>query len=182
MQAIVDFHQYYKPIQDNAPAECIDLLEKHTASIDSLLSLGNSAVSSSLKSYFGLGGVSADADFVNALSLPLGSWQARNWDPAVGSDAFDSFCAQLVGEDDAGVGTMEAIYEEISEVLGDYVSLPQWPGRTFASFKSYAQFVKENIAAACPEEEEQDGCFGAGGEDEGQDKSMEGGMWKSWPW
>jgi hypothetical protein len=26
---------------------------------------------------------------------PLGSWQSKNWDPAVGSTQFDDFCAAL---------------------------------------------------------------------------------------
>lgn len=29
---------------------------------------------------------------------PLGAWQARNWDPAVGATTFDDFCATLNGE------------------------------------------------------------------------------------
>ena len=30
-----------------------------------------------------------------SLQSPLGSWQAKNWDPTVGSSAFEGFCAAL---------------------------------------------------------------------------------------
>lgn len=155
----------------------MDLLTKHTAAIDSLLNLANGPVTQALKSYFGLGGVSRDEDFVNALTLPLGAWQARNWDPAVSTEAFFEFCDQLVGGDDGDEGEVGG---ELGEALRGVVHLPSWPGRSFASFSNYAAFVKENIAAACPDEEDQDTCF-SNAEYADSDTSIKGAEWKAWP-
>jgi hypothetical protein len=38
------------------------------------------------------------------IQSPLGSWQAKNWDPAVGSTNFDKFCNALVGPKAHGLG------------------------------------------------------------------------------
>jgi len=163
----------------------MSLLTKHTTAIDNVINLGNGAVTQALKNYFGLGGISRNEDFVNALTLPLGSWQARNWDPAVSTDAFFEFCDQLVGneDDDEGeAGVAERAYAQLGDALFDALgfALPSWPGRSFASFSNYAAFVKENIAAACPEEEDQDFCFG-NAEYSDADTSIKGAEWKAWP-
>ena len=39
---------------------------------------------------------------------PLGSWQAKNWDPAVGSTRFDEFCAALA-QPFGGKGSEQAV-------------------------------------------------------------------------
>lgn len=179
--AIPDYWQYFEPIRTHAPADCMDLLTKHTAAVDSLLGLGNRAVSQALKNYFGLGGVTRDEDFVNALTLPLGAWQARNWDPAVSTDAFFEFCDQLVGEEEGEAGVAERLWGQMEGALRGVIHLPSWPGRSFASFANYAAFVKENIAAACPEDEDdQDACFG-NAEYANDDTSLAGAEWKAWP-
>ncbi len=177
----MDYWEYFEPIRVNAPGECMSLLTKHTAAIDSLLGLNNGPLTQALKNYFGLGGISRDEDFVNALTLPLGAWQARNWDPQVSTDAFFDFCDRLVGdEDDGEPGVAERVWAGMEEALREYVRLPSWPGRSFASFANYAAFVKDEIAAACPDEADQDGCFG-NGEYASEDVSIRGAEWKAWP-
>ncbi|GAA5934245.1 uncharacterized protein JCM15063_004515 [Sporobolomyces koalae] len=166
--AIVDYWQYYKPIQAHAPPECISQLENHTAAIDSILALKSSLLTSSLKTYFGLPNVTKDEDFVNALSMPLGSWQARNWDPRVGSKTFYRFCDALTNNASA------------SGQIEEEMSLPKWPSnprKQLAAFANYANYVKEHIASRCPEGVAQDDCFGT---DLYDGDGLEEAPWKSW--
>jgi len=46
--------------------------------------------------------------------MALGSWQAKNWDPEVGSDEFDEFCKRInhplsLSEDAIGLDADDAI-------------------------------------------------------------------------
>jgi hypothetical protein len=103
-----------------AEPKCSSNLVKSIATVDRLLKV--SYLRGPLKKLFGLGGLESDQDFVSVLAVcsllllvlrgcwrnidvcwlvdqfPLGSWQDRNWDPAVGSTAFDEFCAILNGD------------------------------------------------------------------------------------
>ncbi|KAL8290356.1 hypothetical protein RQP46_002614 [Phenoliferia psychrophenolica] len=176
-EAVVDFWEYMEPIRLSGPPLCIALLQNHTSMIDSLLSLNQPMITQRLKSYFGLGGITLDTDFVNALQSPLGAWQGRNWDSEVGSRAFFDFCDKVEeGEKEelVGAGGGEE-WEWIEKLLP---GLPENPAKRFASFKGYAEYVKENIASMCPEEDgEQDDCFGTGmyGGD-----GLEEAPWRSW--
>ncbi|GAA5967319.1 hypothetical protein JCM3765_005600 [Sporobolomyces pararoseus] len=167
--AIVDYWEYYVPIQEHAPKQCIEQLQNHTTTIDSILAVKNSFLTSSLKAYFGLPNVTNDADFVNALTVPLGSWQARNWDPKVGSKTFDRFCDALTAS--PTVTSARTIESEL---------LPSWPSnprKRLAEFTNYANYIKEHVAAKCPEGIEQDECFGT---DVYVGDGLEEAPWKSW--
>lgn len=163
--AVVDFHDYYTPIMDHGPTECIERLVEHTSLIDSILALGTPFSTSRLKEAFGLGNITADADFVNALAIPLGSWQARNWDPAVGSTRFFEFCDAL------------AVGNSSSLAAVDLPSLPKDPRKALESFQGYASYVKEHVAALCPPDTTQDECFGT---DEYTGDDLEDAPWRSW--
>lgn len=167
-----------QPIRASAPADCIERLVENTALIDSLLSLNSSLVTPSLKSFFGLPDVTADADFVNALALPLGSWQARNWDGTVGSSRFDAFCDALTGNTSSLSTPARPIDAALLEGL-DGLALPKDPRKTLASMSTYAAYVKEHIAALCPPDEPQDACFGT---DEYSGDGLDEYEWKSWAW
>lgn len=169
---------WLQPIRASAPADCIERLAENTALIDSLLSLNSSLVTPSLKSFFGLSNVTADADFVNALALPLGSWQARNWDGTVGSSRFDAFCDALTGNTSSLSTPARPIDAALLEGL-DGLALPKDPRKTLASMSTYAAYVKEHIAALCPPDELQDACFGT---DEYSGDGLDEYEWKSWAW
>ncbi|GAA5821942.1 hypothetical protein JCM10212_005156 [Sporobolomyces blumeae] len=167
--AIVDYWEYYVPIQEHAPSACISTLQNHTEAIDSLLALKNTFLTSHLKSYFGLANVTDDRDFVNALTIPLASWQGRNWDPAVGSKSFSRFCDSITDEsDERDIDAFEALV------------LPHWPSnprKQLAAFAKYATYIKEHVAARCPDDVDQDECFGT---DVYHGDGLEEAPWKSW--
>ncbi|GAA5822645.1 hypothetical protein JCM3770_002853 [Rhodotorula araucariae] len=174
--AIVDFWQYYEPIRQSASADCMDRLVENTALIDSLLALNSSFLSPKLKGYFGLPNVTSDADFVNALALPLGSWQSRNWDPAVGSKRFDAFCDALTNSTSVRPPTVPFLSTLPPAALEQLV-LPKDPRKTLESFSTYAAYVKEHIVPLCPPDESQDACFGT---DEYGGDDLDEYEWKSW--
>lgn len=169
--AIIDYWEYYKPIQEHAPSDCISQLQNHTAAIDSLLALKNTFLTSSLKTYFGLPNVTQDADFVNSLSIPLGSWQARNWDPKVGSKTFYRFCDALTSDSTTSFPSSFPIESEL------FPSWPSNPRKQLAAFSNYANYIKEHVASSCPEGVEQDLCFGT---ELYEGDGLEEAPWKSW--
>jgi hypothetical protein len=147
----------------------------HTTLIDSLLSLSQPFVTSSLKSFFGLPNVTLDVDFVNTLALPLGAWQAKNWDESVGSSSFDEFCDAITSTDEGG-----ELVSTFLEGLG-FPSLPTDPRKAFASFSGYAKYIQQNIVAMCPAGASQDECFGTAAYEQ-IGTSVEEGKWKAWPY
>jgi len=112
--------EYMDVIRLAAEPKCSSNLVKSIATVDRLLKV--SYLRGPLKKLFGLGGLESDQDFVSVLAVcsllllvpgvcwanidvcwlvnqyPPGLWQDRNWDPAVGSTAFDEFCAILNGD------------------------------------------------------------------------------------
>lgn len=103
-------------IRNAADPKCSGHLEKTIEMIDSLLEIP--LLKGVVKNIFGLKGLEHDEDFVSVLSVstsfnictrtpitdvcmvgaaqsPLGSWQDKVWDPAVGSNEFDEFCEAL---------------------------------------------------------------------------------------
>ncbi|KIP05030.1 hypothetical protein PHLGIDRAFT_491601 [Phlebiopsis gigantea 11061_1 CR5-6] len=97
--ATVEDWQYYDIIRQFGPSDCIQQVETTILEVDELLS--DPKTVKSIKALFGLGNLTHAEDFASLLSNPLGSWQDKNWDPAVNSDSFANFCAAL-GEPSSG--------------------------------------------------------------------------------
>lgn len=173
--SLISLDRSRQPIRISAPPACSSLLINHTSLIDELLGLSNPLVTSSLKSFFGLPNITLDTDWVNALHIPLGSWQARNWDDSVGSNEFFNFCDAITeGVEQEETKESAILVQAIRSV---FPSFPSDPRKAFASFSAYAGYIKENIASMCPEGVAQDDCFGTDVYD-GDDLSE--APWKSW--
>jgi hypothetical protein len=169
----------YEPIRLNGPPLCISRLINHTELIDSLLRVNSPLLTSTLKGFFGLPNVTLNEDFVNALALPLGSYQGQNWNDKVGSHGFQKFCSAI--EEDTEPSSVLALPAPLEKALEDLaIRFPSWPKdprSKFAAFTSYAAFIKEHIASACPVGVEQDACFGT---DDVGGTGLEEAPWKSW--
>lgn len=95
--AIYDFWEYYEPVREYGPPDCILATQKLTNIVDNIL-LGKNITQgliTELKTAFGLQGVQYNDDFANALSTGIGGWQGRNWDPAVNDPSFSQYCANI---------------------------------------------------------------------------------------
>ncbi|OWZ38641.1 serine carboxypeptidase [Cryptococcus neoformans c45] len=127
--AQIDFPQYYDPIQEYGPPTCISTLQRAIIFIDNMLDHPRATgFPQLLKGLFGLGALEDD-DFADVISSPLGYWQEKNWDPAVGSTEFYNFCDALTA---GGAGTK--------------IGLVRVP----ASVLNYAKYIKENVVSKCP--------------------------------
>ncbi|KKK21048.1 hypothetical protein ARAM_006545 [Aspergillus rambellii] len=95
--AIIDYWTYYEPIRNFGPADCIDTIQTITAIVDDILidHPHNKTLHAQLQAAFGVTPPVDKQDFVSALSSPLGLFQSRNWDPAVGSGDFRSYCDNI---------------------------------------------------------------------------------------
>lgn len=189
--AIINFWEYMEPIRLKANSNCIEILESNVKLIDNLISLNQPFVTDQLKLYFGLPNITDQVDFVNTLSLPLGSWQARNWDKEVGNDGFDLFCEALAKEPTAPTpppssshspyATTSSLEDSTNKLLAYLPTLPTNPRKVFAEISNYATYVKENIVPLCPEGISQDECFGSDiYADAGE--GLEQSSWRSWTW
>ncbi|KAL2012780.1 hypothetical protein VTN00DRAFT_305 [Thermoascus crustaceus] len=97
-KAIYDYWEYYEPIREYGPRECIKTTQKFTHILDNLLSEaknGNSSLIDQYKDVFGLGDLTYNDDFASILSSALAGWQSRNWDPAVNSPSFSYYCGNI---------------------------------------------------------------------------------------
>jgi Serine carboxypeptidase S28 len=92
-EAIVDYWQYWEPIRQHAPQDCVQTIEKFTGIIDNLMP--NASAITELETLFGLQDLSYTDDFANVLSYPLSTWQNRNWDPAVDDPTFFAYCGNI---------------------------------------------------------------------------------------
>ncbi|KAG2370312.1 serine carboxypeptidase S28-domain-containing protein [Suillus spraguei] len=143
--------EYHDIIRNAADPTCAGHLEHATLAIDALLSVP--FAKRFIKSLFGLEDLAHDDDFVSVLEAPLGYWQAKVWDPAVGSTKFDEFCAFL---DKPILGNRSLSLLPV----GHEDRLVDLPGDIKLDFSilNYAQYIKENYVSQCDTSVED--CFG----------------------
>lgn len=91
-EAIADFWQIYEPAKEYGPPDCISNHLKFVNLVDNILFNKNDTTISSLKSAFGLQNLTYLDDFAVTIFEAPQAWQSRNWDPAVGSNAFYDYC------------------------------------------------------------------------------------------
>lgn len=87
-----------------------------------------------------------------ARKSPLGSWQAKNWNPAVGSTRWEEFCEALdkpiFGRNGlaAVTGDEEVLYDDESGL----VTFVGWDGLQLdISVLNYAKYIKEVRLTGC---------------------------------
>ncbi|KAI9455808.1 peptidase S28 [Lactarius psammicola] len=145
--AVLTNWEYMDVIRLAADPRCSSNLVNSITTIDSMLKIGTLRVP--LKKLFGLGGLASDQDFVSVLTYPLGLWQNRNWDPAVGSTAFDHFCGVVNGD---------------TPTVKDTARIVHLPGglNVNIGLLNYAKWIRENVVSLCPQEAglTTEDCFG----------------------
>ncbi|WVN88054.1 uncharacterized protein L203_103253 [Cryptococcus depauperatus CBS 7841] len=127
VHAQINFPQYFDPIQQYGPSDCINTLQRAIEFIDNMLDRPG-PWPKIFKGFFGLD-VLEDEDFADVISSPLNYWQAKNWDLTVGSNEFYNFCDTLTA---GGASNKIGII------------------RAPASVANYARYVRERIVTQCP--------------------------------
>ncbi|CCO28924.1 putative MFS-type transporter C1683,03c [Rhizoctonia solani AG-1 IB] len=146
--ATIDYWEYADAVRRTADPVCISHLTTAIQAIDDLLS--TRVLAKGLKSWFGLGELESDQDFVSVLMSPVGYVQGQNWDSAVGSDEWSRFCAALgSGGADSTLGwgappnkahptivSRRLTLDYTSAICrqafppGEHISVPEWPNVT----------------------------------------------------
>ncbi|OCK77664.1 extracelular serine carboxypeptidase [Lepidopterella palustris CBS 459.81] len=95
-KAIYDYWQYFEPIRQLAPPDCVRATQQLTNVVDNILMKpNNSAKIAELKGVFGLGNLTDNRDFANSLTGGIYGWQSRSWDPAINSPGFFYYCQNV---------------------------------------------------------------------------------------
>jgi hypothetical protein len=106
--------------------------------VDNLLS--NPETNSQVKSFFGMPGLTLDADLTSFFAGLLGAWQSKNWDPAVNSNSFSDTCAAMGDPSNTTIDTFQ----------GFTVSNATWNLAT----------IINQTSSRCPSTATSDECFG----------------------
>ncbi|TDL22164.1 peptidase S28 [Rickenella mellea] len=152
--------EYMEIIRNAADPTCSKNLESAIAAIDDMLAMP--LLRNRLKALFGLADLEHDDDFAALLERPLGAWQAKNWDPAVGSTRFDEFCDALA----------KPLIGSATSTLPGGVKVP-------LTVYNYAQYIRENYVSKCPEELTVEECFGTYDASKFRDTSLSQ-HWRGW--
>ncbi|KZV66837.1 peptidase S28 [Peniophora sp. CONT] len=160
--------EYMDTIRVAADPICSSNLVQSVATIDALLKVP--VVNTHLKGLFNLSDLASDQDFVSLLTSPLGAWQGKNWDPAVGSTAFDDFCAALSGETSSISDTSREVSIPGLEDMGYKVNV---------AVLNYAKYIRENIVSSCPDTLTHEQCFGTNDDSLYQETSLDQD-WRLW--
>ncbi|RMZ75164.1 hypothetical protein DV737_g5422, partial [Chaetothyriales sp. CBS 132003] len=95
---IYDYWQYYEPVREYGPPDCIANQQKLINVVDNIFKKNDSATREKLKASFGLLDLTYDDDFANLISYGIGNFQSKNWDPAVNSPDFDYYCGNITSQ------------------------------------------------------------------------------------
>lgn len=91
-EALYDYWQYFNPIAEGGPPQCIATQKKLVNVVDNLLLKKNRTLTQRLKATYGLPNVTYDNDFANVLSNGINTWQELNWDPESSNPEFYYYC------------------------------------------------------------------------------------------
>lgn len=110
--AIYDYWEYFEPIRQYGPPDCIKSTQVLTDVVDKIL-LGKNTTDKvqSLKQVFGLGNITDNRDFANQLTGVYG-WQSTNWDPAINSASFFNYCTNITA-----VPTAENLRPAVADIV-----------------------------------------------------------------
>ncbi|KAL5423281.1 hypothetical protein PMIN04_004064 [Paraphaeosphaeria minitans] len=95
-EAIIDFWQYFEPVRNYGPADCIWTQQFITDVVDKIfIDSKNATLKGQFKTFFNYDTTAIDQNFVSTLYSGLYSWQSRNWDSSIGSGTFSNWCKTI---------------------------------------------------------------------------------------
>ncbi|RMD41297.1 hypothetical protein DV735_g3846, partial [Chaetothyriales sp. CBS 134920] len=155
---IYDYWQYYEPVRQYGPPDCIANQQKLINVLDTiLLDKNNSATREKLKASFGLLGLTYDDDFANLVSYGIGNFQSKNWDPAVNSPDFDYYCGNITSQ--------SVLWPHTEAAASNASALLEAAGRgnesdtLTAPLLNLIGWTNDSYVSAC--DDTLDNCFGA---------------------
>ncbi|KAK4501445.1 hypothetical protein PRZ48_007254 [Zasmidium cellare] len=145
-KGVLGYPEWYDPIQKFAPQDCTASLNGIIDKIDTVFANGNANQIHHMKSIFGLETLHDNGDFAQTIAYPLGNpflyitptWQEINWDPAVGSSEFFSFCHNVTNPNSPKNITA------LDYALAPYTDNEPWP-----NLGNYANYIKKYLIPTC---------------------------------
>lgn len=156
-EAIYDYWEYYEAARIYGPRECIEATQKLTHAIDNvLINHTDTEYPQRVKNIFGLGNITRNDDFANAIAQGIAGLQGLNWDPAVNSTEFGHYCGNISSTEVLYPGIAER-EEEAKELLavGGYDE-----GKLVNQLLNYIGYVNATAVKGCKRRgKSQDECF-----------------------
>ncbi|KAL6244769.1 hypothetical protein RBB50_008297 [Rhinocladiella similis] len=147
VHAVHGYPEWYNPIQENGPQDCITRINKIIDKIDHLIQTKNTKAIQQVKEIFGLGALSSLGDFAMTIAFPIGgpmnyptnTWQELNWYPGYDARDFFNFCNNITDLN------APASITSVDAQLSNYTNGSAWTG-----LGAYANYVKTVILPTCP--------------------------------
>ncbi|KXT15820.1 hypothetical protein AC579_6261 [Pseudocercospora musae] len=182
-KAIWDYWQYFQPIAEKAPQDCVATQRLLVDVVDSILiDKNNTDLPLELKSVFRLENVTYLTDFANVLVQPLEYWQSLNWNPAVGSSEFYDYCDNITSKDLLYPGT-DSLRSNVTRLIQQ--GGRHEPNETLVNsvLNAIGYFNLTAVDDCASHNMTQDECFGSNhNETYHSVTSIEDADWKSWPY
>ena len=180
-KAIVDYWEYWEPIRMFGPNDCISFTQDLVELVDHiLLTPEKKDLIPTLKDVFGFSNITHDNDFTGVLTdYSLGSWQGRNWDPAVSSPAFERYCT-AVSSKHVIYPDAEAVRPAVVQLLEDAYR-EESSGAEINQLLNFIGWANKTIVQSCPPAfGSQDDCFGTHDDSVWQNIDLDQQAWRSW--
>ena len=176
-EAIWDYWQYFEPIRQFGPPDCIRITQVVTDVVDNVLIKKVGSVEN-VKALFGMSNITYNDDFASVLNYPYDYWQDRNWDPAIGSTEFQDFCNKITNA--------SVTYPSTLNLTSSVQSLLASAGYQNSSFTTgmlnYIGYITTKFVTPCTRSGGSlDGCFGTHDESSYEPYDLSQG-WRSWPY
>ncbi|KAI0129489.1 extracelular serine carboxypeptidase-like protein [Xylariales sp. AK1849] len=154
----VGYPDWYDPIQKYAPQDCVTRINRIIDNFDALVDADNRGAVAEFKALFGLGSLTDDRDFAQAIANPIGNpgfyslatWQELNWDADYGANDFFEFCGNVTNIDAPDNIT------DVDYALANYTNGVPWSG-----LGGYADYIKRELLPVCSSGDyNSNDCFG----------------------
>ena len=178
-EAVYDYWQYFELIRQFGPPHCINTIQIVTDVVDNVL-LNKTGSVKELKTVFGLGNVTYNDDFASVLSYPLDYWQDLNWDPAVTSNLFPTFCDKVTNASIVYPSTL-SLKSSVQSLLA-MAGYKNSSSSLTTSVLNYIGFIDATWVTPCARGgETQDQCFSSHDKSSYTPDSLSQ-TWRSWPY
>ncbi|TKX25636.1 extracellular serine carboxypeptidase-like protein 1 [Elsinoe australis] len=156
-KAIYDYWEYYAPVAEYGPPDCIDTQQTLIDIIDNVIVRSNSTeLINEIKSVFGLSNLTHLDDFANTVSTGISGWQSLNWDPAISSNSFYAYCDTITATtvQTNSTAPLRGRVSALVEAAG-YAPEPN----TVTSMLNLIGYVSSSVTSCARRNQTQDQCF-----------------------
>lgn len=177
-QAIHDYWEYYEPVAEYGPPNCIAMQRTLINIVDNILSQNDEDLTAQLQEAFNMPNITYTDDFANQISGGIAYWQSLNWDPEVSSPEFYNYCGNLTAQ--------SPIYPNsgLSDIASDLIEEGGYNANKsiLTAMLNFMGYFNLTAVTPCAEEgETQDQCFSNHNSTFYAQDSLED-TWRLWPY